>query len=152
MVTTLFDRYALPQDWPGLDKSRRVSDLGQAHRILGEAMRDRIYNAMGSDFNQRRFLPYIQFYEIEAFLFAEPETTARMLGNSACATQLREVVQEGGGCEHINDDPSRAPSKRIQKLFPSYIKGQSPNAHLVRVCGEIGLDALCTACHCSGTG
>jgi hypothetical protein len=145
-VTTLFDRYALPSDWPGLEDCKKLPDLTQAHRVLCEAMHSEVCKAMGPDFHSNRFLPYIQFYEIEAFLFAHPTTTAKFLGNAAYAQQLQQMVQERGGCEHINDDPLKAPSKRIHNLFPHYTKGRSLNAQLPRICSEIGLDALRTAC------
>ncbi|HJS82816.1 MAG TPA: DUF4276 family protein, partial [Nitrososphaera sp.] len=116
-VTTLFDRYALPRDWPGLEDSKKFSDLAQAHRVLCKAMHAQVCKAMGSDFHSNRFLPYIQFYEVEAFLFARPITTAKLLGNPTYTHQLQQAVQERGGCEHINDDPSKAPSKRIHNLF-----------------------------------
>jgi uncharacterized protein DUF4276 len=101
---------------------------------------------MGPDFRARRFLPYIQFYEIEAYLFAVPEQTARVLGNDARAQDLREVVREKGGCEDINDDATTAPSKRIIALFPDYRKGKGINADLARICTEVGLQTLRNAC------
>jgi len=136
-VTTLFDRYGLPSDWPGLAESKLKGELPQAHSRLCQA---------GPDFRAQRFLPYIQFYEIEAYLFAVPDETARMLGNDARAEDLRAVVQEEGGCEDINDDPISAPSKRIIALFPNYKKGKGINADLPRICTEVGLQALRDAC------
>lgn len=123
-VTTLFDRYGLPSDWPGLAESKLKGELPQAHSRLCQAMHNEVSGKMGPDFRARRFLPYVQFYEIEAYLFAVPDETARVLGNDARAEDLREVVREKGGCEDINDDATTAPSKRIIALFPDYRKGK----------------------------
>lgn len=145
-VTTLFDRYGLPSDWPGLAESKQTAELAQAHSRLCQAMHSEVSGKMGPDFRARRFLPYIQFYEIEAFLFATPNETARVLGNNAQAEDLQEVVNEKGGCENINDGATTAPSKRIIALFPTYKKGKGINAHLPRICTEVGLQTLRAAC------
>jgi uncharacterized protein DUF4276 len=145
-VTTLFDRYGLPSDWPGLAESKVKGESPQAHSRLCQATHSDVSEKMGPHFRAQRFLPYIQFYEIEAYLFAVPDETARMLGNDARAEDLRAVVQEEGGCEDINDDPISAPSKRIIALFPNYKKGKGINADLPRICTEVGLQALRDAC------
>jgi hypothetical protein len=145
-VTTLFDRYGLPHDWPGLDDSKQKATLAQALDALCEAMRDRLNQVMGPDFRAERFMPYIQFHETEAFLFVRPDETARVLGDPKRAEQLLKVVEENGGCEDINDNANTAPSKRIAALFPGYKKGRSVNAHLPRVCMAVGLHALRDAC------
>jgi Domain of unknown function (DUF4276) len=145
-VTTLFDRYGLPSDWPGLAESKLKGELPEAHSSLCQAMHSEVSEKMGPDFRARRFLPYIQFYETEAYLFAAPDETARVLGNDARAEDLRGVVREKGGCEDINDDATTAPSKRIIALFPVYKKGKGINAHLPRICSEVGLQTLRDAC------
>lgn len=145
-VTTLFDRYGLPSDWPGLAESNLERELPKAHSKLCEAMHSEVSEKMGPYFRAQRFLPYIQFHEIEAYLFAAPDETARMLGNEARAEDLRAIVQEEGGCEDINDDPISAPSKRIIALFPNYRKGKGINADLPRICTEVGPQALRDAC------
>jgi len=40
-VTTLFDRYGLPHDWPGLTESNKKGTLDQALDALRDAMADR---------------------------------------------------------------------------------------------------------------
>jgi len=101
---------------------------------------------MGPDFRAERFLPYIQFHEIEAFLFVEPTETARLLGDPRKAEQLQKAVDECCECEAVNDNANTAPSKRIEALFPTYKKGKGVNAHLPRVCQTLGLTALREAC------
>lgn len=145
-VTTLFDRYGLPHDWPGLTESKKKGTLDQALDALRDAMADRVIKLMGPDFRAERFLPYIQFHEIEAFLFVEPTETARLLGDPRKAEQLQKAVDECCECEAVNDNANTAPSKRIEALFPTYKKGKGVNAHLPRVCQTLGLTALREAC------
>lgn len=106
----------------------------------------RVVERMGADFDRRRFLPYIQFHEAEAFLFVAPNETAMLLGNPELSAELDLIVREHETCEHIDDGPTTAPSKRIEAIFPSYKKGKSINAHLPRVCARVGLETIRTAC------
>jgi hypothetical protein len=145
-VTTLFDRYGLPGDWPGLLESKQKGTLAQALDVLRAVMADRVVKLMGADFRPERFLPYVQFHEVEAFLFVHPDETARLLGDPRKAEHLQKAREDCGGCEDVNDNANTAPSKRIEALFPSYKKGKSVNAHLPRVCQSLGLQALRDAC------
>lgn len=145
-VSTLFDRYGLPVDWPGLEESKHATSLLEAHHTLCEGMRKRLTEIMGPSFYADRFVPHIQFYETEAFLFVDPDETARVLGNPARAEELRDVKQKHADCEHINDGTTTAPSKRIATLFPHYKKGKSINAHIPQVCAGVGLEVLRRAC------
>lgn len=145
-VTTLFDRYRLPSDWPGLALSNGQSNIEQAHAVLCQSMHKVVCDEMGTSFRADRFIPYIQYYEIEALLFAKPDMTADLLGNSRHARELGKAVEESGGCEQINDGPATAPSKRIEKLFSNYKKGGSINTDLPRICSAIGLSDLRAAC------
>ena len=145
-VTTLFDRFGLPSDWPGLSESNQRSSIEEAQAVICKHMRDKVRIEMGQQFRTERFMPYIQYYEIEALLFVKPEKTAELLGNQAHSRELKAAVEENGGCEKINNDPSTAPSKRIERLFPHYQKGNTVNAHLPRICAEVGLDELRDKC------
>jgi hypothetical protein len=145
-VSTLFDRYGLPADWPGLAESKMKTDVAQAHAIICDAMHKHICAEMGEDFRPERFVPYIQFYELEALLFVKPDITANLLGNFAREGLLRDAVEKSGGCEFINDGHDTAPSKRIGKWFPNYKKGKGVNAHLPHICISVGLNELRSAC------
>src|SRR5215467_14000916 len=91
-VTTLFDPYGLPGDWPGLQESTQKGTLGGALDVLCEAMSDRVGKMMEPDFRAERFLPYIQFHEVEAFLFVRPDETAHLLGDPGKAEELHKAV------------------------------------------------------------
>ncbi len=61
-VTTMFDYYALPNDFPSFDDAKIASDIYQKA--------EKIENAMGTDISNIKFIPYIQMHEFEAILFS----------------------------------------------------------------------------------
>lgn len=145
-VTTLFDRYGLPSDWPGLNLISPNADIVESRKVICTAMQGKINDEMGDSFRPERFVPYIQFHELEALLFVKPHTTAELLGDIRHGDALDKVVKQHGGCEQINQGLTTAPSKRIAQLFPNYRKGSGINAHLPRVCSKVGLSELRAAC------
>jgi hypothetical protein len=144
-VTTLFDYYGLPVDWPGAASAQGKS-LDDIPNIVEQAVFEAIKGDIGPDFNPTKFIPYIQIHEIESLLFAGPEEMACVFGNQSLAAKFEQIVQECGGCENINDNPESAPSKRIQNLFPAYKKGRSVNAHAYRIAQRIGLERMRERC------
>ena len=145
MVTTFFDYYGLPKDWPGLEaaKGKMASEVPA---IVEPAITEAVAQDLGSVFNRKRFLPYIQLHEVESLLFAAPDIMAQVFERPSLADTFKQIVEECGGCELINDDPATAPSKRIQRLFPTYKKGSSVNAHAYRIARRIGTDGIRRAC------
>ena len=63
--TTMFDYYAMPDDWPGRASSRRLAWQRRAEHVQTE-MLAAITAEMGQSFNSRAFLPYVQLHEFEA--------------------------------------------------------------------------------------
>ena len=60
--TTMFDYYALPNDFPGFEKSKKIYDKYRRVEFLE--------NEFAQDINDDRFIPYIQLHEFEALLFS----------------------------------------------------------------------------------
>jgi hypothetical protein len=135
LVSTMFDYYALPKDFPrpatpqgGLPVHQWVSQLEQA---LSEDIRD------------TRFIPYIQIHEFEALLFSDVEATGSVLGATPeQLDQLRRIRAAFETPEHINDSPETAPSKRLLQLFPGYPKPLSG----IQALNRIGLSAIRQSC------
>ena len=135
-VSTLFDFYGLPlSSWPGYPKSATLTP-GQAVAHIEAAMAAKGLAEM-PNLMPGRFIPYIQMFEFEALLFADPEAMAQTFGNPALATTFAGIVAECGGCETIDDGPATAPSKRIKAAFPAYQKGGVLNAHAALIPGQI---------------
>ena len=122
-LTTMFDLYGLRPDWPGRAGSLNDRSRPDPAEVVEKAIRKDISTEFEPGLN--RFIPYIQQYEFEALLFADPGELARVTENSDNETRFAQIVDECGGCEKINDNPNTAPSKRILDFSPNYQKRSS---------------------------
>lgn len=132
--TTMFDLYALPNDFPGYDEAKRQTDPYKRIEILEKSMSD--------DINDPRFIPYIQLHEFEALILSDPQKLDwEYLEHD---TQIGNLVSMVGGQnpELINDGPTTAPSKRILAEIPEYDKATAG----VAVVEKIGFNQLRQKC------
>jgi hypothetical protein len=133
-VTTMYDYYALPRDFPGLTTCHENSGVAQA-----ECLEAALLETIG----HRRFRPFLQVHEFEALLFAGPEHICRAMGGTEVEIlQLRRIRQGFPSAEEINDDPQTSPAHRIHDLFPQYNKV----LHGPQIVRDIGLDTIRAAC------
>lgn len=138
LFTTMFDYYALPNDFPGFVESANIQNIRDRISYLEQKFQDSIgYNS---------FIPYIQLHEFEALLFVDItrlQTEYPLCDKSI--TKLKEDTDIYGDPELINNDPSTAPSKRIIAAIASnyhYNKVQSGAA----VTSAIGINAILANC------
>lgn len=141
-VTTLFDLYGLPPDFPGRDESASRHDpLNRATAIEAELHKVVVQAA---DCREDRFFPHIQPHEFEALLFSDvtkiTETEGMWSGHSEKMEQARRVAQSP---EHIDDGPATHPSARLKSLsHPPYNKV----VHGVAIARRVGLDCIRAEC------
>lgn len=138
LFTTMFDFYALPDDFPCFKESAHYSDIRDRISFIEiEFAKD-----MGFD----AFIPYIQLHEFESLLFVD--ITKLESDYPLSRTQLRKLKEETdiyGDPELINDSPATAPSKRIIKTLEqnyNYNKVQSGAA----TTSLIGMESLLDNC------
>ncbi len=142
-VTTFFDYYGLPSGHRlGWDF---VPGTKQSHGVDGIEARLR-EGVQATSAGAERFIPYIQMHELEALFYAQPAILAEVVGTPEQAQAFADIVAGCGGCEAIDDSPSTAPSKRLQRLCPRYIKGRSAAAHSPRLGAQLDLPAVRAAC------
>jgi len=92
-----------------------------------------------ADIGDYRFIPYIQQHEFEALLFSEPTQFATVYPDKASEIlKLVSIRAEFSSPEDINE--KRAPSKRIQAIFPDYAKFKPIVGPLVAM--EMGLTKI----------
>ncbi len=110
---------------------------------LEENISETIDKRINQSWDQSRIFPYIQQYEFEGLLFSNvdgfrlvPEV------DEECLTSLSQIRQQFETPEHINDNSTTAPSKRIKVLIPTYNKV----LHGLLVAGETGLDSIRNEC------
>ncbi len=135
-VSTLFDLYGLPGNFPGKDEA----DF-PAHGT-GEQKADFLEKKLAEDIKERNFIPNLMVHEFETLLFVEPGKFSDWTDAQSSIDLLISIAQKHKNPEHINDSPQTAPSKRIKKLMPWYEK----NIHGPLIVAEIGLDSLRQAC------
>ena len=63
--TTMFDLYALPNDFPGFEESLKITD---PYRRV-----EHLENSLAEDIGYHKFIPYIQLHEFETLLLANPD-------------------------------------------------------------------------------
>jgi hypothetical protein len=133
--TTMVDLYGLPADVPGYEKSGLISDPFQKVQFLEDALK--------SDLNHARFVPYIQLHEFEALLLSDPGCFSVAFPDQAVGiNSLTRIRQAASSPEHIDDGVETAPSKRIRDLFPQYKKP----VHGPIIARRIGLSRIRQEC------
>ena len=138
----MFDLYALPDDFPGFEKNKAVSD---PYLKVSNLEKD-FANAI----NDKRFIPYIQLHEFEALLFCGIEYIAKLYpGCEKRCEQLTQALQNVGNPELINNSPHTAPSKRIIKAIEgnnkTHYNYNKPKTGRF-VTEKIGIDELRSKC------
>lgn len=142
IFTTMFDFYALPDDFPGFEKIKTIRDPYLKVPNLEKDFADEI--------NDNRFIPYIQLHEFESLLFCGIEYIAELYpGCEKRCKQLTQALQNVGNPELINNSPHTAPSKRIIKAIEgdnkTHYNYNKPTTGKI-VTGKIGIDMLREKC------
>lgn len=147
ICTTMFDFYAMPNDWPGRTDAAGMP-LEQKGNHVEQKILDDLAACAGDDFRRELFIPYVQVHEFETLLFSDvakmAETLAPVCRSDAnsLSTQFRAILDAAGRAEAINDSYETCPSRRITGLVSAYRK---PVFGPI-IAGRIGLDLLRVAC------
>ncbi len=96
-VTTFYDFYGF--------EDRPTDDIHDLEKIIYKL------------FDDNRFIPYVQKYEFETLLFANPVYFTEFFGNDLIEKEMNKIIQQYQDIELINDSVKTAPSKRIEDLF-----------------------------------
>ena len=130
-ITTLFDMYGLPADFPGVAVSRR--DPVQRATAIEEPLHEEVVQI--AECRSDRFLPYIQPYEFEALLFSDTSKLAHE--RPGWDEELAAARRGAASPEHINDGPSA----RLERLA-----GYHEVRHGTARAGRIGLGRIREEC------
>ena len=132
--TSMFDLYALPDNFPGYAEAKLKATPYERVRFLEEEMTE--------DIGDSRFIPYIQLHEFEALILVDPQKLdGEYLEHDRQIKALLAMVGTQNP-ELINDGPTTAPSKRILTEIPEYNKATAGPA----VAEKIGLKTLREKC------
>ena len=141
-VTTFFDLYALPSDFPGRSEAAARMDPVERAAAIQTEFHAAVINAV--ECRPDRFLPHIQPHEFEALLFSEPGQFAKEEPAwQRYMAQLEEIRRSASTPEHINDGSETHPSARLQRLLrPRYRKVLHGRA----VSKRVGIDRMRAEC------
>ncbi|TDQ63891.1 uncharacterized protein DUF4276 [Maritalea mobilis] len=142
--TTLVDYYALPADentgWPGRADCEDLTVSEKAKHIQASLLDD--FRRHHGEAIANRFIPFVAMYEFEGLLFSDPRQMAHGMGEIDMTDEFQAIRDAFESPEHINDSPQTAPSKRIQKLVPSYNKVLHGNIAAI----DVTLDCMRKQC------
>ena len=137
VFTTMFDLYALPEDFPGFAEARRLNDPYERVASL-EA-------ALSADVGGHRLIPYLQLHEFEALLFSDPaKFDWEYLEHDRQIARLVEIAEAHESPELIDDGLETAPSKRIAQHIPEYAYQKASAGPLIAQ--RIGIDRMRERC------
>ncbi|MGB3018213.1 MAG: DUF4276 family protein [Ignavibacteria bacterium] len=117
IVTSLIDFFKLNTDFPRFDEAKLKFPNDKFRRV------EFLDDAISTELNNRRFIPYIQLHEFEGLLFSSNigfEFIPDIPQNNRA--QLENAVTEQENPELLNDGSTSAPSKRLVRLIPGYEK------------------------------
>ncbi len=135
--STMFDLFALPDDFPAYHESRNIADAYKRIEFLEYAF--------AQDINDYRFIPYIQLHEFESLILSKPEELEiEYFQHSKEIGELKKLVMNVGNPELINDNKETSPSKRIIKYIPEYEYNKISVG--ASIAGIIGIDYLKHSC------
>ena len=134
-VSTLFDLYALPKDFPG-----KSSPLYPANGT-GRQKADFLEAELAKDLGLQNFIPNFLVHEFEALLFVDLNAFTPWTDDDSVLAPLH-AARATTAPEDINDGLATAPSKRILSVMPGYQK----TVHGPLIACDIGLNAIRQAC------
>ncbi len=141
-VTTFFDLYGLPADFPGVRDAKARTDMADRAEAIERALHAEAVRL--AECRQERFFPHIQPCEFEALLFSDTARFADVQPKwQGAIASLDAVRRAAGGPERVNDGPKTYPSARLRgALHPKYNKVR----HGLAVAARIGLDRMRAEC------
>ncbi|HYU36000.1 MAG TPA: DUF4276 family protein [Thermoanaerobaculia bacterium] len=136
--TTMIDLYSIAADTPGIAAAETL-------RHLPDKRVEALEQAFAEDIQDRRFVPYIQLHEYEAYLFSDPTCFAYFYErHEKQIAALQAITDQYSTPELIDDGQQSAPSKRIAAVIPDYEDAKA--AVGPQVAELIGLDVIRRKC------
>ena len=125
-ISTMFDYFRIDSNWPGRaevhEQILNGANLTAIHKaeILETATLNEIVKSFSEYDPEKRFVPYIEMHEFEALLFSDADILAEKTGIDL--SRIKGVLEEYSNPEEIDDDPAKAPGKRLAALRNGYRK------------------------------
>ena len=142
-VTTMFDFFRLPNDFPGYEMAMRCTDCRDSVQILEDAMKEDILSNVELPNLKLRFLPYIQLHEFESLLYTDIRVLKYDYLEREDGVSIDHLYEDTKMIppEEINHGEETAPSKRLLHAV-NYQKGEMVSEWLA----VIGMDQIREKC------
>ena len=106
LVTTMFDYYHLPTDFPGYN----TLPAGTCYQRVAY-----LEQALIKDIDHPKFHPFLTLHEFEALLFTAPEEIAGNFAERKLLEKLKNILEKYDSPEEINE--LKPPSKYLLELL-----------------------------------
>lgn len=144
VATTMVDFYGLLSHgdgaWPGRDRARGT--VQQKADCVQKGILESVVKEMGASLNTDRFVPFVIMHEFEGLLFSDCRRMGDGIGRPDLTARFQQIRDAFENPEEINDSPISAPSKRVERLFPGYVKPIHGSLAVI----EIGLGPIREMC------
>ncbi|MCL2051170.1 MAG: DUF4276 family protein [Lachnospiraceae bacterium] len=131
LITTMIDYYGLPRDTPGYTTASGTIYEKAQH----------IEKTVEKDLGLNNLLFNLSVHEYEGLLFSSI-STFEGIADDKQIDALKTIIQKFETPEHINNSYDTAPSKRIEKIIPSYSKITDGT----KIALKIGIDGISLKC------
>ncbi len=138
-VTLFFDYYGV-KEWPNLQEAHQQNSPQEIAKKINEATKEAVNNKLSNYNSQTRFIPYVAIHEFEALFFSNPQILAECL--QVKEESILAITEKFKDPEKINNSPSTAPSKRLEKLYPRYGKTSTG----ISIAKKIGIETMRKKC------
>ena len=136
--TTMIDLYALHPNFPGFEAAEHYRH--DPYRRV-----DALEKEWSAETGDRRFIPFIQLHEFEAYLFCDLFQLSSFVDNAnSRITRLSQQTNNVGSPELINDGQHTSPSKRIIAHIPEF-DALKPTAG-PQIAERIGIERIRSLC------
>jgi hypothetical protein len=143
LVSTLFDFYALPKDFPKYEDAKTIVNKADRLAFLEKSIVEDLEKEKGKSFPN--LLPYIQLHEFEALVFSSIDAIKSLYSNEdAKFNELEKIMESHPNPEDINDKPETAPSKRLKNN--QLIRGYNKVNDGIMIIEEAGIDTVLRKC------
>lgn len=125
-VTTMFDFFRLPVDFPAYTIAQKSQSHLERVHILEKALKEDIISETNLKGVGQRFIPYIQLHEFEALLFSDVRVLKYDYFEPEDVVKIDRLYEDTKDIppEDINHGELTAPSKRLLQTI-NYKKGES---------------------------
>lgn len=131
VVSTFVDFFRIPTNFPNYSSNDIVL----------------LEQGMAEDINQPNvFLPYIQKHEFEALLFSSSIGFQENYDSQRITNAIQKIIDEYPNPEDINNQPTTAPSKRIEQIISTHHESYAKTIDGILIANHLGMNVILNKC------